>query len=172
MEALNSELHHLERISATLKNLSAANTTVRSAELNHIEESLLHFVSTSFFAEILKTFLTYFSPFFCSQENRFQEELEIALEVYNYNATGKSADEMINYGTALIKMAKDELAKHPNHAHREVVAVNLRIAAIERLIADLARHETGRRHDIDEAVLVQTELSLRTLLQRLQHEDK
>lgn len=129
-------------------------------------------MSTSFFAEILKTFLTYFSPFFCSQENRFQEELEIALEVYNYNATGKSADEMINYGTALIKMAKDELAKHPNHAHREVVAVNLRIAAIERLIADLSRHETGRRHDIDEAVLVQTELSLRTLLQRLQHEDK
>lgn len=111
VEGLNHEVHNLQRIAAHLKNLTAANETVRTHELNYIEEELLHFENR--FNEELEIalevcfniFPSYFAPIrvdlpislFANQSLKpFKFTLKI--QIYHYNATGKSADELINYG--------------------------------------------------------------------------
>mgnify|MGYP007002770033 CR=1 FL=1 len=92
----------------------------------------------------------------------------MALEVERYNVTGKSANEMINYGEKLIDLAKEEVAKHAGHTqHHDVAAINRQIVAIERAIHTLATDgSVMRRHDA-EVSLYAAELALHILFKKL-----
>ena len=142
LSALEHEIKQVEHIAKTLKE-QAANASHRDHQLNALEENLLYF------------------------ENRLGEELDFVLDVYHYNSTGKSKDELINFGEKLIKDAKEVVAKHEAHGHREILTLNSEIHAIERLIKELQTHPTGRLHELEEAALIRNEKTLRALIERI-----
>lgn len=74
LKGLSIELKSLTQLAKDLRRLATSSATLRTDELNLAEEKLLSF------------------------ENYIQSELEVAQEVRHFNATGRSADELINYG--------------------------------------------------------------------------
>ena len=70
--------------------------------------------------------------FVCSFQNRISEELFFIREAQNHHHQGHNHDGLVAKGEALVKQAKEVLAKHPHG--REARSLEKEIADIEKLI--------------------------------------
>ena len=143
---LTHEVEELEKLTNIIKS-TEANVTDRTRTLNELEEQLLY------------------------RENRITDELDFALDLYNFNGTGRTQNELIEYGQKLITDAKAILAKHDGHDHNrsERASLQIEINDIEKLIRDIRQHaSSNRRVEVDEAQLVKQERTIRALIKEIE----